>query len=126
MREAVIASAILTPVGKFGGSLAGIPSVDLGSLVIGEAPGRVNMERDQVDEVIMGNVRQAGLGQNPARQAALKAGLPCKTPAWTLNKSLWFRSQNRRVGCRAHSVRLWRGDSSRRYGKHDRRPLCSG
>ncbi|QTE30196.1 acetyl-CoA C-acetyltransferase [Pengzhenrongella sicca] len=85
MREVVIVSAVRTAVGSFGGSLAKIPAVELGALVIAEAVKRAGITADQVDEVIMGNVIQAGLGQNPARQAAVKAGVPQEIPAWTLN-----------------------------------------
>lgn len=86
MREVAIISAVRTPVGSFGGTLAEIPAVELGALVIREAIKRGGIESSNVDEVIMGNVLQAGLGQNPARQASVKAGLPLEVPAWTLNK----------------------------------------
>lgn len=86
MREVAIISAVRTPVGSFGGTLAEIPAAELGALVIREAIKRAGVESSNVDEVIMGNVLQAGLGQNPARQAAVKAGLPLEVPAWTLNK----------------------------------------
>ena len=86
MREVVIVSAVRTPIGSFGGTLAQIPAVELGALVIKEALRRAGVNPNQVDEVIMGNVLQAGLGQNPARQAAIKAGIPQEIPSWTLNK----------------------------------------
>ena len=86
MEEAVIVSATRTAIGAFGGSLAGIPGPDLGSLVIREALTRAGIDGSSVDEVIMGNVLQAGLGQNPARQAALHAGLAPELPAFTVNK----------------------------------------
>lgn len=86
MREVVIVSAVRTPIGSFGGALGQIPAVELGALVIKEAIRRVGLTPEQVDEVIMGNVLQAGLGQNPARQAAIKAGIPQEVPSWTLNK----------------------------------------
>lgn len=85
MREVVIVSAVRTPVGSFGGALAKTPAVELGALVIAEAVKRAGITAGQVDEVIMGNVIQAGLGQNPARQAAINAGIPQEIPAWTLN-----------------------------------------
>ncbi len=85
MREVVIVSAVRTPVGKYGGSLQDIPAANLGALVIKESLSRAGIEAGQVDEVIMGNVLQGGLGQNPARQASLKAGVPQEIPAWTLN-----------------------------------------
>lgn len=86
MKEVAIVSAVRTPIGTFGGSIAGIPAVQLGATVIAEAIRRINLEFSQVDEVIMGNVLQAGLGQNPARQATISAGLPLETPAITINK----------------------------------------
>lgn len=86
MREAVIVSSVRTAVGKYGGSLASVPAADMGAAVITEALRRAGVEPGQVDEVIMGNVLQAGLGQNPARQASVKAGIPYEVPAWTLNK----------------------------------------
>jgi acetyl-CoA C-acetyltransferase len=86
MKEVVIVSAVRTPIGSFGGTLAQIPAVKLGALVIKEALRRAGISPDQVDEVIMGNVLQGGLGQNPARQAAIKAGIPQEVPSWTLNK----------------------------------------
>ncbi|GAV25837.1 acetyl-CoA acetyltransferase [Carboxydothermus islandicus] len=86
MEEVVIVSAVRTPIGSFLGSLAQTPAVDLGALVIKESLSRINLAPQFVDEVIMGNVLQAGLGQNPARQAAIKAGLPQEVPAFTVNK----------------------------------------
>jgi acetyl-CoA C-acetyltransferase len=86
MREVVIASAARTAIGKFGGSLKSIPATDLGAIVIKEAIKRANIKPEDVDEVIMGNVLQAGLGQNPARQALIKSGIPKEVPAFTLNK----------------------------------------
>ncbi|MEW9094457.1 MAG: acetyl-CoA C-acetyltransferase [Clostridiaceae bacterium] len=86
MREVVIASAVRTAVGSFGGSLKDVAAVDLGATVIKEAIKRAGIKGEQVQEVIMGNVLQAGLGQNPARQAVIKAGLPVEVPGFTLNK----------------------------------------
>jgi acetyl-CoA C-acetyltransferase len=85
MSDVVIASAVRTAVGSFGGALGEVPAVELGALVIKEAIARAGITPDQVDQVIMGNVIQAGLGQNPARQAAIKSGIPQEVPAWTLN-----------------------------------------
>ncbi|MGB9808641.1 MAG: acetyl-CoA C-acetyltransferase [Caldanaerobacter sp.] len=85
MKEAVIVSAVRTAIGKFGGSLAGIPVVDLGAIVIKEALKRAKVAPEQVDEVFMGIILQAGLGQNPARQSAVKAGIPVEVPATTIN-----------------------------------------
>ncbi|ELC8442089.1 acetyl-CoA C-acetyltransferase [Clostridium perfringens] len=86
MREVVIASAVRTALGSFGGSLKDVPAVDLGALVIKEALNKAGVKPENVDEVLMGNVIQAGLGQNTARQAAVKAGLPVEVPAMTINK----------------------------------------
>ena len=85
MREVVIASAVRTAIGTFGGSLKDIPAVDLGALVIKEAVNRAGIKPELVNEVVMGNVIQAGLGQNVARQSAVKAGLPIEIPAMTIN-----------------------------------------
>lgn len=86
MNDAVIVSAVRTPTGKFGGSLSGFSAIQLGAEVISEAVTRAGIETDLVDEVIMGNVLQAGQGQNPARQASMAAQIPFQKPAWTLNK----------------------------------------
>ncbi len=84
--EVVIVSALRTPIGQFGGSLKNISAVQLGSHVIKAVIEKVGISGDQIDEVIMGNVLQAGLGQNPARQSAIHAGLPEHVSAFTLNK----------------------------------------
>ena len=86
MKKAVIVSACRTPVGKFLGALKGFQATELGALAVKEAVRRADLRPEQVDEVIMGNVLSAGLGQNPARQAALKGGLPVTVPALTINK----------------------------------------
>lgn len=86
MTEVVIVAAVRTPIGSFGGSLKDISAVDLGSLVIKNAIERAGLEPEQVDEVIMGNVLGAGLGQNVARQMSVHAGVPVTVPAFTINK----------------------------------------
>ncbi len=86
MRQAVIVSAVRTPIGSLSGALSQVSAVDLGALVIKEAVYRSGITPEQVEEVIMGNVLTAALGQNPARQASIKAGLPQTTPALTINK----------------------------------------
>ncbi len=86
MQEIVIVAAARTAVGKFGGALAKIPAAELGAAVIGDLLKRAKLNPDQVGEVILGQVLQAGTGQNPARQAAIKAGLPHAVPAMTINK----------------------------------------
>ena len=86
MTEVVIVSAVRTPIGAFQGALKDISAPTLGSIVIKEALNRVQLDPSTVDEVIMGNVLAAGLGQNPARQASIQAGLPYTVPAMTINK----------------------------------------
>lgn len=86
MQDVVIVAATRTAVGSFQGSLAHIPAVDLGAAVIRQLLAQTGLDGAQVDEVIMGQVLTAGAGQNPARQAAIKAGLPFTVPAMTLNK----------------------------------------
>ena len=86
MREVVIVSAVRTAIGSFGGSLKDIPAAELGSIVIKEAVNRAGIKPELVEEVVMGNVIQAGQGQNVARQSAVKAGLPVEVPAMTINK----------------------------------------
>ena len=86
MREIVIIGAVRTPVGNFGGSLKDVSAVELGSIVIAESVKRAGIRAEDVDEVIMGNVLQAGLGINPARQSAIRAGIPQKVPSMTINK----------------------------------------
>ena len=85
MEDIVIVSAARTAVGKFGGSLAKTPAADLGAIVIREAIARAGLSSDQIGEVIMGQVLAAGVGQNPARQASMKAGVAKETPALTIN-----------------------------------------
>lgn len=86
MKEVVIVSAVRTAIGSYNGSLAEVSAVELGALVIKEAITRAEIDPAEVEEVIMGNVLQAGLGQNPARQSALKAGLAIEVPALSINK----------------------------------------
>jgi len=83
--DIVIVSAARTAVGKFGGSIAKVPATELGSIVVKELLARAKLDPAQVGEVILGQVLAAGAGQNPARQATLKAGLPKETPALTIN-----------------------------------------
>lgn len=86
VQEVVIVSAVRTAIGSFGGSLSNIPVPKLGAYVLKEALNRAGIEAEQVDEVIMGNVLQAGVGQGPARQAAMEAGIPFQVPSMTINK----------------------------------------
>lgn len=86
MKEAVIVSAVRTPLGSFNGSLKNIGATDLGGLVIREAVKRAAIDKEMVDEVLMGQVLPLGYGQNPAKQAAVKAGMPWKVECITVNK----------------------------------------
>lgn len=85
-KDVVLVSAVRTPIGNFMGSLASMSAAQLGAVVIDSALQRAGVDKAMVEEVLMGNVLQAGQGQNPARQAAMKAGLPHEIPATTINK----------------------------------------
>jgi acetyl-CoA C-acetyltransferase len=84
--EAVILSGCRTPIGAFGGAFKEVPATDLGAVTVREAVKRAGIRADQVDEVVLGCILQAGVGMNPARQAAIKAGIPESVPAHTVNK----------------------------------------
>lgn len=86
MKNVVIVEAVRTAIGNFNGAFEGTPATDLASVVVKEVLNRANVDAAQVDEVILGNVLQAGLGQGPARQAAVNAGVPYEVPATTINK----------------------------------------
>ncbi|HAG44249.1 MAG TPA: acetyl-CoA C-acyltransferase [Clostridium sp.] len=86
MRDVVIVSSVRTAIGAYGKTLKDVPAVELGAIVIKEAVKRANINPNEINEVIFGNALQAGLGQNPARQAAVKAGLRVEIPAFTINK----------------------------------------
>jgi acetyl-CoA C-acetyltransferase len=86
MNEVVIASGVRTPIGTFGGAFVDTSATELGAIAIAEAIRRAGLQPDQVEEVIMGNVLSAGLGMNPARQAAMKAGVPDSVPSTAVNK----------------------------------------
>jgi acetyl-CoA C-acetyltransferase len=105
MEDAVIVSAVRTPVGSFGGQFTDVPATELGAHAVRAALERAGMSGDEVEEVVLGCVLQAGLGQNPARQAALAAGIPKEVPATTINmlcgsglKSVAIASQMIRAG----------------------------
>ncbi|MEO6858448.1 MAG: acetyl-CoA C-acyltransferase, partial [Solirubrobacteraceae bacterium] len=85
MNDAVIISAVRTPVGSFGGQFKDVPATQLGALAVRAALDRAGLVGEDVDEVILGCVLQAGLGQNPARQVAITAGIPKRVPATTIN-----------------------------------------
>src|SRR5215470_11442323 len=84
--DAVILSGCRTPIGSFGGALKDVSAVDLGVAVVSEAVRRAGLQSQQVDEVILGCILQAGLGMNPARQVSVKSGIPVSVPAHTVNK----------------------------------------
>ena len=86
MSDIVIVSAARTPVGSFNGALSSLPAHELGKIAIQAAVERAGIQASEVDEVIMGQVLQAGAGQGPARQAAVNAGIPVESPAWSLNQ----------------------------------------
>jgi acetyl-CoA C-acetyltransferase len=86
MRDVVIAGACRTPIGTFGGGLKNLSAVDLGTTVVADVLKRAGVRPQAVDEVILGNVLQAGLGENPARQCSVNAGVPVEVPAFTVNK----------------------------------------
>jgi acetyl-CoA C-acetyltransferase len=105
MEDAVIVSAVRTPVGSFGGQFKDVPATELGAQAINAARLRAQVAADEIDEVVLGCVLQAGLGQNPARQAAMLAGIPKEAPATTVNmvcgsglKAVTLASQMIRAG----------------------------
>src|SRR5690242_7000300 len=108
MNQAVILSAVRTPIGKFQGGLSSFAATELGAKVVTEAVHRAGVDPKSVDEVIMGNVVQAGLGQNPARQAALRGGLASRVAAMTINKVCG--SGLKAVALAAQSVMLGESD----------------
>jgi acetyl-CoA C-acetyltransferase len=108
MDTPVILSAVRTPIGKFQGGLSSFSAVELGAKVVSEAVKRAGIEPQQVGEIIMGNVVQAGLGQNPARQAGLKGGLAPSVAAMTINKVCG--SGLKAVGLAANAVQLGEND----------------
>jgi len=101
MEEIYIVGAARTPIGKFGGALAKMPASDLGALVIRDVLKRAGVAPDQVSEVIMGQVLTAAVGQNPARQAAMRAGVPYMVPAMTINKVCGSGLQAAMLGAQA-------------------------
>ncbi len=104
-QQAVIVSAVRTPMGSFNGAFSSIPSTKLGSIAIAEAMKRIQMPGDRIDEVLMGCVLSAGLGQAPARQAAIGAGLPHKVGAVTVNKVCGSSLQTVIMAARAIALR---------------------
>src|ERR671937_2720999 len=101
MEDIFIVGATRTPIGKFGGTLAKTPASELGAIVIRDVLARAGVAAEQVSEVIMGQVLTAGVGQNPARQAAMKAGVPYMVPAMTINKVCGSGLQAAMLGAQA-------------------------
>ncbi|MFM8827890.1 MAG: beta-ketoacyl synthase N-terminal-like domain-containing protein, partial [Actinomycetota bacterium] len=103
MSTPVIAGAVRTPIGAFMGALSSVPATELGAIAIREALARAGVPADQVDDVLMGCILQAGLGQGPARQSAIAAGIPDTVPATTINQLCG--SGLRAVGMAAQEIR---------------------
>ena len=123
--EVVIISGCRTPVGKFQGSLSDLSATQLGAIVVREAVKRASLDPKLVDECIMGNVRLAGLGQNPARQAAIFGGLPPEVGAMTVNKVCG--SGLKAVALAAQAIQTGKqfDRRRRRHGIDDQRALSS-
>ena len=118
-REVVILSAARTPVGRYLGTLAEIPASQLGAIAMVEALKRAGVEPTEVEEVIMGNVLQAGQGQNPARKASLIAGIPQDVHAWTLNMVCASGAKVAARGRQHHQSRRGRSRGRRWHGEHE-------
>ena len=119
LKEVVIGSAVRTPIGSFQGALSGVAATKLGSVVIAEALKRANLKEADVDQVIMGNVLSAGLGQAPARQAALGACLPKTVECLTVNKVCGSGLKAVMLAGAGDPLGRSGGGGRRRYGKHD-------
>jgi len=119
MSNAVIVAAARTAIGKFGGTLAKVPAPELGAIVISEVLKRAGVKPEQVDEVIMGQVLTAGSGQNPARQALIKAGIPVSVPAMTIKRRLRLGAQGGHAGRAGDRQRRRRDRGRGRAGEHE-------
>jgi acetyl-CoA C-acetyltransferase len=124
--QTYIVSAARTPIGKFGGALAGVPATQLGGVAIRAAVERAGLDPTtaQIDDVLMGQVLQAGAGQAPARQAALKAGLPDTTSATTINRVCG--SGLKSIMLAAAEIRAGDAELKRREGRYGLATLCLG
>ncbi len=123
--EVVIISGCRTPVGKFQGSLSDLSATQLGAIVVREAVKRANLDPKQVDECIMGNVVSAGLGQNPARQAAIFGGLRSGSGCHDHQQGLRFRTQSGRTRGASHPDGEQFHRRRRRHGIDDQRSLSA-
>ncbi len=126
MKEAVIVSAVRTPLGSFNGSLSTVGATQLGAIVIEAAIARAKISKSAVNEVIMGQVLPCGYGQNPAKQAAVRAGMPWEAECITVNKVCGSALKGRDAGGPGHSDRRCRRGCRRRHGKHEHGALLSG
>ena len=126
LRDSVIVSAVRTPTGKFLGALKDFTAPQLGALVVREAVGRAGIDPDIVDECIMGNVVQAGIGQNPARQAALNGGLPDHVARADDQQGLRLGTEGGDARRAGHRHRRHRHRGRRRHGVDEqlRRTCC--
>ena len=123
MNEAVIVSAVRTATGKFQGALKGFTAPQLGALVVAEAVRRAGIDAASVDECIMGNVVSAGLGQNPARQAALRGGLADHVAALTINKVCGSGLKAVMLAAPGHCDGRHRDRRRRRHGVDEQLPV---
>src|SRR5437588_6028941 len=101
MQDVFILSAVRTPIGKFGGMLAGMTAADMGVVAASAAMQRAGVEPPQIDETIFGNARQAGGGPNVARQISVRSGVPQEVPAYTVNKACASRMKSITLGFQA-------------------------
>ena len=117
-RSVVFAEPVRTAIGTFGGSLKDVPAPDLGAVAIGAAVARAELRPDEMETVVMGNVVQAGAKMNPARQAAVHAGLPVTVPAFTVNRVCGSGAQA--IVSAAQEIALGNIERrrSRRHGEH--------
>ena len=122
MGEAFLLAGVRTPIGKFLGQLSGLSAPELGAIAIRESLSRAGIRAEDVDEVILGNVLSAGLGQAPARQAALKAGLPATVAAVTINKVCGSGLESRDARRPSRARGGCENPRRRRHGEHVRRP----
>src|SRR5450759_4260933 len=123
MEDAVIVSAVRTPVGSFGGQFKDVAATQLGAQAVRAALERADIAGEDVDEVLLGCVLTAGLGQNPARQAAIGAGIPNKVPATKIN--MVCGSGLKAVAIADDPRRRRRDRRGRRDGKHDARSVSA-
>jgi acetyl-CoA C-acetyltransferase len=109
LKDVVVISAVRTPMGRFGGSIKDIPVYDLGAVAVAEAMSRAGVEGKQIDEVILGNCRQAGNGPNPSRTASVRGGVPMSVPTQTINMAC--PSGMKALSLAAQSIRLGEADT---------------